>query len=62
MSLNFVIPSLAHLAHSPMHRRRLRQSGREHVGERWCEIQKTGKVPLPNNVPYNVHEVKVTQN
>ena len=54
MSLNFVISSLAYLAHSPTHRRRLSQSEREHIAERWCEIQKTGKAPLPNNVPYNV--------
>ena len=54
MSLNFVISSLANLAHSPTHRHRLRQSVGEHAGERWCEIQKTGKTPLPNNVPYNV--------
>ena len=54
MSLNFVISSLADLAHSPMHQCRLRQSGGEHIRERWCQIQKTGKVPLPNNVPYNV--------
>ena len=54
MSLNFVISSLVYLAHFPTHRGRLRQSGGEHEGERWCEIQKTGKAPLPNNVPYDV--------
>ena len=54
MSLNFVTSSLAYLAHSPTHRRRLRQSGGEHVGEWWCEIQKMGKAPLPNIVPYYV--------
>ena len=54
MFLNFVISSLDFLAHSPTHRGRLRQSGGEHVEERWCEIQKTGKAPLRNNVPYNV--------
>ena len=54
MSLNFVISSLAYLAHSPTHQRCLRQSGGEHVGEQCFEIQKTGKVPLLNNIPYNV--------
>ena len=54
MSFNFIISSLAYLAHSPMHRCCLRQSGGEHVREQWCEIQKTGKAPLPNNVLYNV--------
>ena len=62
MSLNFVISSLAYLTHSPTHLCCLRQSGGEHVGEQWCEIQKTGKALLPNNVPYNVHKVKVTKN
>ena len=54
MSLNFIISSLADLVHSPAHWHCLRQSGGEHVREQWCEIQKTGKAPLPNNVPYNV--------
>ena len=54
MSSNFVISSLAYLAHSPMHQCHLRQSEGEHVGEQWCEIEKMGKVPLWNNVPYNV--------
>ena len=53
MSLNFVISSLAYLAHSPTHQHHLTHSG-EHVGEQWCEIQKTGKAPQLNNVPYNV--------
>ena len=54
MSLDFIISSLAYLAHSPTHRHRLRQSGGEHIREQWCDIQKMGKAPLPNNVPYNV--------
>ena len=54
MSLNFIISSLADLVHSPTHWHRLRQSGGEHIREQWCKIQKTGKAPLPNNVPYNV--------
>ena len=56
MPLNFVIFSLAYLGHSPMHQRCQRQSGGEHVIEWWCEIQKMGKVPLPN-VPYNVQYI-----
>ena len=56
MSLNFLISPLVYLEHSPMHRHRLRQSGAEYVREWCCEIQKTGKVHLLNNVPYNVQE------
>ena len=34
----------------------LTQSRGVHIREQWCEIQKMGKLPLPNNVPYDVQE------